>query len=55
MTLTGPVPDPAPILAVLGPRFAPVLPRPYDVDSLSLLGQGADGFFHELHRYALTG
>ena len=36
-------------------HFAPVLPEPYRIDSLGLLGEAADGRFHLLHRYTLAG
>jgi len=41
--------------AALAPRLAPILPRPFRLDSLSLAGQRPDGMFVALHRYALTG
>ncbi len=43
------------VAAVLAPRFAPLLPAPFVVDSLCLFGQAADGMFRILHRYALSG
>lgn len=36
-------------------HFAPVLPRPFRITDLCLFGEAADGRFHLLHRYALTG
>jgi putative phosphonate metabolism protein len=57
LTLTGDL-DPARqggVEAVLGPLFAPVLPRPFDVTRLCLFGQAADGMFRLLHRYSLSG
>ena len=36
-------------------HFAPVLPEPYVIDSLGLLGEASDGRFHLLHRYTLAG
>jgi hypothetical protein len=39
----------------LGAYFAPVLPRPFVINDLCLFGEDADGRFHLLHRYALTG
>lgn len=41
--------------AILGPWFAEVLPRPFDITDLCLFGEDADGRFHLLHRYPLTG
>jgi hypothetical protein len=40
---------------MLDPLLRPVLPRPFAVDSLCLFGQGEDGMFRLLHRYALSG
>ena len=40
---------------VLGPWFADVLPRPFDIADLCLFGEDAAGRFHLLHRYPLTG
>lgn len=42
-------------MEALGPHFAPILPRPFAVDSLTLVGEDGDGMFHEIHRQALTG
>lgn len=57
MTLTGSLPpaEAEQVKAALVPHLDPRLPRPYRVDSLSLFGEGADGRFRELHRYALAG
>lgn len=35
--------------------YAPVLPRPFVIEDLRLFGEDAEGRFHLLHRYALTG
>ncbi|RAK22846.1 putative phosphonate metabolism protein [Salipiger aestuarii] len=40
--------------AALAPVLAPLLPAPFRVDALSLFGEASDGWFHLLHRYALT-
>ena len=56
MTLTGPL-DAGPaaeIAAVLAPRFAAVTPRPYTIDALCLLAEGADKRFRLVRRYPLT-
>lgn len=37
------------------PLFAPHLGVPFEIGSLTLAGQRADGMFEEIHRYALTG
>ncbi len=57
MTLTGPLAPQAraEVIAALGPVVAPILPRPCRIEDLTLLGQDADGMFHHIHRYALTG
>ena len=39
----------------LAPHLAPLLPRPFTVDALTLCGESEDGRFHELHRIALSG
>ena len=33
----------------------PALPTPFEIASISLVGEGEDGFFRLVHRYALTG
>jgi len=57
LTLTGELaPDEiAPVEAALGPYLWPVLPRPFVIADLCLFGEAADGRFHLLHRYPLTG
>jgi putative phosphonate metabolism protein len=45
----------AQVEGVLAPLLAPLLPRPFTIDSLCLFGEAADGRFHLLHRYALSG
>lgn len=41
--------------AILGLWFAEVLPRPFEIADLCLFGEDAQGRFHLLHRYPLTG
>lgn len=41
--------------AILGPWFADVLPRPFDIADLCLFAEDGAGRFHLLHRYPLTG
>lgn len=53
ITLTGPVADAETILPVLQNHFAQVLPVPFVVDSLTLVGQAAHGMFQEIARYPL--
>ncbi|PRY26070.1 putative phosphonate metabolism protein [Aliiruegeria haliotis] len=57
LTLTGGLSD-AEAEAVaerLRPEIAPLLPRPFRIRDICLFGEGQDGRFHLLHRYALTG
>ena len=51
ITLTGRIApkDSAPVLARLAPQLETVLNAPYAVDSISLMGEDADGMFHVLH------
>ncbi len=57
LTLTSDLPEPEAeqVGAALAPVFAPLLPRPFRVDSLCLFGEARDGRFHLLHRYTLSG
>lgn len=57
ITLTGSLPEveAAQVQAILAPRIAPHLPAPFRIDALCLFGEGADGRFHLIHRYPLTG
>lgn len=57
LTLTDRLPEPEAARAaeILAAHFAPVLPRPFVIDSLCLFGEAADGRFHLLHRYTLSG
>jgi len=58
MTLTGPIADAAmraAVRAVLADLFAPVLERPFRIDDVCLFGEGQDGRFRNLQRYALRG
>jgi predicted HAD superfamily Cof-like phosphohydrolase len=57
MTLTGSLPQAAAeqARAALAAHLAPVLPAPFTVDSLCLMGEDADGLFHLVHRYTLSG
>ena len=42
-------------IAELEPLLGPVLPRPFTITDLSLVGEGDDGFFRLIHRYTLSG
>lgn len=57
MTLTGPVrrDDMGAVLAQVEKLFAPVLPDPLVVDAVTLMGQDAQGMFHQIQRAALVG
>ena len=57
MTLTGKVkPDVTETVhTALNRYFSPILPQPFVINSLCLMGETADGRFHMLHRYALRG
>ena len=57
ITLTGKLPkgDLPQVTAALAPYITPHLPRPFVLNSLTLVGQAEDGMFHEVHRAALSG
>lgn len=57
LTLTGRLPaDRAETVRdILATRFAPVLPQPFVIDSLCLMGEDDAGMFHLLHRYSFSG
>jgi putative phosphonate metabolism protein len=57
LTLSGDLPpDEASLVAqILAPVITPILPRPFEIEDICLCGEGADGRFRVLHRYALTG
>lgn len=57
ITLTGGLDDTTAqnALAALAPMVAQVLPVPFVIDSLTVVGEDSGGFFHEIHRYTLTG
>ena len=57
MTLTGPLTaaELAAVEAALAPRLAPILPAPFAIDALTLVGEDGDGRFHQVSRVALTG
>jgi len=57
MTLTGPLDESTlnDVESRLEPVLAPILPRPFVVSNVTLAGEDEDGFFHEIHRYALSG
>ncbi|WP_299739643.1 DUF1045 domain-containing protein [uncultured Roseobacter sp.] len=57
MTLTGPLPRElrGKVMADANAHFGDLPPRPFGVDSLTLVGEGEAGMFHEIHRYTLAG
>jgi putative phosphonate metabolism protein len=57
LTLTGQLPEDraAAVEAALAAHFGPVLPRPFVIEDLCLFGEDAEGRFHLLDRYALSG
>ncbi len=55
MTLTGRTDNVEAVRAALAVHFAPILPEPFVIDSLALMGEAVDGAFHVVHRYALSG
>jgi hypothetical protein len=57
MTLSGKL-DPATaarVEAALAPVLAEVVPYPFAITDVTLAGEDEDGYFHELHRYTLSG
>jgi hypothetical protein len=57
MTLTGKL-EPATaerVEAALAAVLADVVPDPFDLTEVTLAGEDEDGYFHELHRYTLSG
>lgn len=57
MTLSGRLDDARaqqamPILQAL---VTPVLPRPFELDAVTVMGEDGDGLFHQLHRATLAG
>jgi putative phosphonate metabolism protein len=57
MTLTGPLPpaELAAVEAALAPVLAPLLPAPFPIDALTLLGEDREGRFHQIARLPLSG
>jgi hypothetical protein len=57
MTLSGKL-DPATSVRVetaLAPVLENVVPDPFEITDVTLAGEDEDGYFHELHRYTLSG
>lgn len=57
ITLTGKMPraEAETVRSRIDPLITPLLPRPFPVESLCLVGEDSDGLFHMIRRYALTG
>ncbi|GAA6201866.1 DUF1045 domain-containing protein [Aquicoccus sp. SU-CL01552] len=57
ITLSGKLPKPAlgAVEAALTGHLVPLLPAPFEIGDLALVGEDAAGRFHLLHRYALSG
>ncbi|KIC20265.1 DUF1045 domain-containing protein [Leisingera sp. ANG-Vp] len=57
ITLTGKLPKPElpAVEAALTEHLIPLLPAPFAITDLALMGEAADGRFHLIHRYALSG
>lgn len=57
LTLTGRLPaqTAAQVIDALQPTVAAVMPARLSIDAITLMGEDAEGMFHQIHRYALTG
>jgi len=57
LTLTGRLPErsAAQVIAALEPALAQVMPARISIDAITLMGEDAEGIFHQIHRYALIG
>ncbi|MEQ9694984.1 DUF1045 domain-containing protein [Shimia sp. SDUM112013] len=57
MTLTGKLGkrDAETTRTALAPEMQSLLPAPFVVSDLTLVGEDTDGLFHEIHRYSLSG
>ncbi|MET4102195.1 putative phosphonate metabolism protein [Roseovarius sp. MBR-78] len=56
ITLTGPLPPETleAVQSALALHLAPLLPRPFVIDALSLMAEDAEGRFHLIHRHSFT-
>jgi putative phosphonate metabolism protein len=43
------------VITALHPHIAAVVPHPFVMDAIALMGQDQNGMFHQIQRYALTG
>jgi len=57
LTLSGSLPKDVAttVMTKLAPQVMPHVPNPFTIDAITVMGQDADGMFHQIHRYALTG
>lgn len=57
ITLTGRLEKPrlTAVEKTLAASLGPLLPSPFQIDDLALVGEAEDGRFHLIHRYALSG
>jgi hypothetical protein len=45
----------AQVIDALSPRLESIVPTPFVIDGITLMGQDNRGMFHQIHRYTLTG
>ena len=45
----------AQVIDALSPRLESIVPTPFVIDTITLMGQDDQGMFHQIHRYTLTG
>ncbi|OED46480.1 phosphonate metabolism protein [Rhodobacteraceae bacterium (ex Bugula neritina AB1)] len=57
ITLTGRLPKPElpAVEEILNTHLVPLLPAPFEIRDLALVGEADDGKFHLIHRYPLSG
>lgn len=57
LTLTGQLPQDVAnqVMGALTPRLEHIIPDPFVINGITLMGQDGAGMFHQVHRYALTG
>lgn len=57
LTLTGGLPktDAATVIAALQPHVDALVPKPFFIDAITLMGQDETGMFHQINRYRLSG
>ncbi|MFT6169388.1 MAG: hypothetical protein ACJAR9_001507 [Celeribacter sp.] len=57
LTLSGTLPQDTAtqVMTALAPHLMPIVPNPFVIDAITVMGQDGDGVFHQIHRYALCG